>query len=289
MTPDGGQATDRQHDRGEQRRVPAPGLARQHAAEAHVSQFASFYYNFAEAHGYSGVIDFKDYSLNWKAGTRDFERGQLDHILADHWQTDTSISNGSWGYIEHDTFKSPEFLVHQLVDIVSKNGNLLLNFGPKSDGTIPDEIRNTLLEMGAWLKVNGDAIYDTTPWTTFGEGPTQVKGGAFHDTDTKPYTSDDFRFTAKGTTVYAIGMACPADRKATIHSLGWAHEGRSIPIGSVKLLGITGRSVLDARRGRAQCDAASQCDLQICVCAEADACDEVSDRLQGPEPRRIRV
>jgi len=202
-----------------------------------VARFAAFYYNYAAAHGYTGVIDFKDYSLNWKAGVRDFERGQQDHIIADHWQTDTSISNTSWGFIEHDTFKTPEFLVHQLVDIVSKNGNLLLNFGPRSDGTIPDEVRATLLAMGVWLKVNGEAIYATTPWKTFGEGPTQVVAGAFHDTDTKPYTAADFRFTAKGNTVFAIGMACPKDGRATIRSLGWAHEGASLPIAKVELLG----------------------------------------------------
>ena len=202
-----------------------------------VTEFTAFYYNFAAAHGYTGVIDFKDYSLNWKSGTRDFERGQQDHIIADHWQTDTSISNASWGYIEHDTFKSPEFLVHQLVDIVSKNGNLLLNFGPRADGTIPEEVRHTLLEMGAWLKVNGDAIYATTPWKSFGEGPTQVKGGAFHDTDVKAYTAEDFRFTAKGKSVYVIGMACPAEGKASIHALGTAHEGATMPIANIELLG----------------------------------------------------
>jgi alpha-L-fucosidase len=202
-----------------------------------VSQFAAFYYNYAAANGYVGVINFKDYALDWKSAVRDFERGQQDKIIADHWQTDTSISDKSWGYIENDTFKSPEFLVHQLVDIVSKNGNLLLNFGPRSDGTIPDEIKTRLLAMGAWLKVNGEAIYGTTPWKTFGEGPTQVVGGAFHDTDTKPYTAEDFRFTAKGSTVYAIGMACPADGKGTIHALGTAHEGAALGIGSVELLG----------------------------------------------------
>jgi alpha-L-fucosidase len=203
-----------------------------------VTEFAAFYYNYAAAHGYTGVINFKDYALNWNAGVRDFERGQQDHIIADHWQTDTSISNTSWGYIEHDTFKSPQFLVDQLIDIVSKNGNLLLNFGPRSDGAIPDEVRTTLLDMGAWLKVNGEAIYATTPWKTFGEGPTQVTGGAFHDTDTKPYTADDFRFTTKGDAIYAIGMACPPNHSAAvIHSLGWAHEGAAIPIAKIELLG----------------------------------------------------
>jgi len=202
-----------------------------------VAKFAAFYYNYAAAHGYTGVLNFKDYAVNWKAGVRDFERGQQDRIVEDHWQTDTSISDASWGYIEHDTFKTPAFLVDQLVDIVSKNGNLLLNFGPKPDGTIPDEVQATLKEMGGWLKVNGEAIYGTRPWKSFGEGPTQVKAGAFHDTDTKPFTSEDFRFTAKGATVYAIGMACPKDGKAAIHSLGWAHEGAALPVGSVELLG----------------------------------------------------
>ncbi len=207
-----------------------------------VTRFAAFYYNYAAAHGYTGVINFKDYAMDYPAAVQDFERGQQDHIVPQHWQTDTSISDKSWGYIEHDTFKTPDFLVRQLVDIVSKNGNLLLNFGPRSDGTIPDEVQTTLRAMGAWLKVNGEAIYGTTPWTTFGEGPTKVEAGAFHDTDTKPYTPEDFRFTAKGGTVYAIGMACPAKSgeiagKAVIHSLGWAHEGASLPVASITLLG----------------------------------------------------
>ncbi len=204
-----------------------------------ITEFASFYYNFAAAHNYGGVIDIKIDDLPWKAGARDFERGAQDHILKDHWQTDTSVSNQSWGYIQNDTFKSPEFIVHQLVDIVSKNGNLLLNIGPRSDGTIPDEVQSTLRDIGAWLKINGDAIYSTTPWITYGEGPTQVKAGTFSDTDVHAYTTEDFRFTAKGQNVYAIGMACPKDGKAVIHSLGWAHEAANFPIGNVELLGST--------------------------------------------------
>ena len=204
-----------------------------------MTTFAAFYYNYAAMHGTTAVIDIKIDDLPWKAGARDFERGAQDKILPDHWQTDTSISNASWGYIEHDTYKSPEFVIHQLVDIVSKNGNLLLNIGPRADGTIPDEAQTILRAVGAWLKVNGEAIYATTPWKTYGEGPTQIKAGTFTDTDTKPYTSDDFRFTAKGANVYAIGMGCPKDGKATIHSLGSAQEGATFPIANIELLGST--------------------------------------------------
>ena len=142
-----------------------------------VTRFAAFYYNFAAKNGIPGVINIKDYALDWHAGARDFERGMKESIEAQHWQTDTSISNLSWGYLEHDEFKTPDFLVHQLIDIVSKNGNLLLNIGPRADGTIPDEVRNTLLDIGEWLRLNGEAIYDTTPWKVFGEGPTKIQTG----------------------------------------------------------------------------------------------------------------
>src|SRR5205823_6244372 len=107
----------------------------------------------------------------------------------------------------------------QLVDIVSKNGNLLLNIGPRADGTIPEEVQQVLLETGAWLQVNGDATYATRPWRTFGGGPTEVAAGAFHDTDTLHYTAEDFRFTTNGDVLYAIGLAWPANGEAVIHSV----------------------------------------------------------------------
>jgi alpha-L-fucosidase len=202
-----------------------------------VTQFASFYYNFSAQHGIPAVIDIKDYALDWHAGARDFERGMKESIEERHWQTDTSISNISWGYLEHDDFKTPDFLVHQLIDIVSKNGNLLLNIGPRPDGTIPDEVRNSLLEIGAWLKLNGEAIYDSTPWKCFGEGPTQIQTGSGHDKDTKSYQAGDFRFTQKGSTVFAIEMAWPADGRAVIHSLGSAQQARGMRITNVELVG----------------------------------------------------
>lgn len=185
-----------------------------------LTRFAAFYYNSSLKYGdHVGVINYKDYAMQEHSGVLDLERGQLGDIRPFYWQTDTSVSNQSWGYIKDDTFKSPEFIVHQLIDIVSKNGNLLMNIGPKSDGTIPDEIQQVLLDVGAWLKVNGEAIYGTRPWRTYGEGPTKVAAGSFHDTDTTRYTPEDFRFTTKGDVLYAIGLGWPTNREAVIRSL----------------------------------------------------------------------
>jgi alpha-L-fucosidase len=204
---------------------------------SNVTRFTAFYYNYAAEHGIPVVINIKDYALDWSAGARDFERGMKEDIEQRHWQTDTSISNLSWGYLEHDEFKTPDFIVHQLIDVVSKNGNLLLNIGPRPDGTIPVEVRNTLLEIGGWLKQYGEAIYDTTPWIIYGEGPTKVQPGFGHDKDTKPYTGDDFRFTANGNDLFAIQMALPTDGRAVIHALGSGQKAKGLRITNVELLG----------------------------------------------------
>ncbi len=201
-----------------------------------LAKFAAFYYNESLAeHHPIGVINYKLNAMDVGAGVLDLERGQLAEIRKLYWQTDTSISNKSWGYIKDDTFKTPEFVVHQLIDIVSKNGNLLINIGPRSDGTIPDEVQHVLLDIGAWLKVNGDAIYGTRPWRVYGEGPTQVEAGQFHDTDTKPYTAEDWRFTTKGDTLYAIELGWPANGEALIHTLNTGIGQQKVK--SVSLLG----------------------------------------------------
>ena len=208
----------------------------QPSVRPYLAKFAAFYYNESLAEKRPiGVINYKYYAMETGAGVLDLERGQLPGIRELYWQTDTSISNKSWGYIENDTFKTPTFVVHQLADIVSKNGNLLINIGPRADGTIPDQVQHVLLDIGAWLNVNGEAIYGTRPWHVYGEGPTQAEAGSFHDTDTKPYTAEDFRFTTKGETLYAIELGWPKGGEAVIHSL--ARQAGAGKVGSVALLG----------------------------------------------------
>ncbi len=164
-------------------------------------------------------MNYKLGALPEGAGTLYIERGQPTGIHSTHWQTDTSISNTSWGYIENDSYKSPTFIIHMLADVVAKNGNLLLNIGPRADGSIPDSERNILLNIGKWLKINGEAIYDTHPWRTYGEGPTEVANGTFQDTKTKPYTAEDFRFTMHDDSLYAIALGWPENGQAIIHSI----------------------------------------------------------------------
>jgi alpha-L-fucosidase len=218
----------------------------QPSIRANLTRFAAFYYNSSLKYGdHVGVINYKDYAMQDHSAVLDLERGQLGDIRPLPWQTDTSVSNKSWGYINDDTFKSPEFIVHQLIDIVSKNGNLLLNIGPRSDGTIPEEVQRVLLDVGVWLNVNGEAVYGTRPWRVYGEGPTKVAAGSFHDTETTNYKPEDFRFTTKGDVLYAIGLAWPSNGAASIHSL--ALTAGSSRVRSVTLLGNDSELKFDQR------------------------------------------
>jgi alpha-L-fucosidase len=210
--------------------IGQPGLRHQ------LTKFAAFYYNQSlKAGGQIGVINYKDWSLQEESGVLDIERGQLEDTRKLYWQTDTSASDHSWGYIDNNTYKSPQVIIQQLVDIVSKNGNLLLNIGPRSDGTIPDEVQRLLRGIGGWLATNGEAIYGTRPWKLFGEGPTKVEGGTFNDNKTRVYTAEDFRFTRKGPALYAIEMEWPASGSITIHSLATSTLGARVT--GVTLLG----------------------------------------------------
>jgi alpha-L-fucosidase len=204
-------------------------------------RFAAFYYDNAAQRGQQVVMNYKYDNMSEHAGVLDVERGALPGIRPEPWQTDTSLSNTSWGYIQGDTYKQPKELIHELVDVVSKNGNLLLNIGPRSDGTIPEAAQKTLLAIGDWLHVNGEAIYGSRPWTKFGEGPTELASGTFQDKVEKPFTPEDFRFTTsvrpgKEDALYAIELGWPTNGESVIHSLA----AGTVTVKEVALLGYAG-------------------------------------------------
>lgn len=191
-------------------------------AEYH-PKLAAYYYNKGLEWNKQVVLQSKNMnSESFPEGTftLDIERGKMSKTHKETWQTDTSIGKNSWCYTEEWQSKTAGSLVDDLIDIVSKNGTMLLNIGPKADGTIPESQQQVLLDMGKWLKVNGKAIYGSRPWRVFGEGPTEVAVGHHSEGKNKALTGKDFRFTTNKDKLYAIAMDWSDDGKMLIKSLG---------------------------------------------------------------------
>jgi alpha-L-fucosidase len=209
---------------------------------------AHFYNSSVQLHGHNeAVMNNKMLSpTEREAMVYDIERGKADSILPQPWQTDTCI--GSWHYdqaiFQNHRYKSAPSVIRMLADIVSKNGNLMLSVPLQRDGQPDTDEIKIVSEIGAWLKINGDAIYATRPWKIYGEGPSTVsveKGrfGGQTDVQRKPFTSEDIRFTQSknGKTLYAIVLEIPADGKVTVKSLAKNAPNWPGKIGSVRLVG----------------------------------------------------
>jgi len=171
----------------------------------------------------------------------DRERGVVDKIWPLPWQTDTCI--GNWHYQRGTTYKTPKRVVDMLVDIVSRNGNLMLNFPLPASGMLDLEELNVLSALTDWMAVNSEAIHGTRPWKIFGEGPgteASAKGGAFNENERKDLTADDVRFTTNGDVLYAFVMGWP-NYQATIKPLALKTALRVGTIRQVELLGFDGK------------------------------------------------
>ncbi|HEX5284416.1 MAG TPA: alpha-L-fucosidase [Bryocella sp.] len=212
----------------------------QPAFRPYLQQFAAYYYDRSAQRNQQPVLTYKEESMPPNVATLDIERGKLDTQRLLPWQTDTSISVHSWGYVENDEYRTASSLIQQLVDTVAKNGNLLLNVGPKSDGTIPEQARAVLLEMGSWLRVNGEAIYGTRPFAVFGEGPTKApRNSTQKNKDIESYTPEDVRYTTSPDHrfVYAIMLGWPKSGSLTMRTLFHGNPYLPRPVCSVDLLG----------------------------------------------------
>lgn len=190
-------------------------------------EFLAEYFNRAHDWGKQVVVTYKQEDLPSTVGVVDYEKGRLDRKAAEVWLTDDTISagpwttTGSWSYTEELDIKSSETLLRTLIDIVSKNGNLLLNISPTASGLIPREQKESLLGMGRWLRANGEAIYGTRPFVIYGEGPKRLAtSGHFVEMD-GVYDQSNIRFTTRDNVIYAIQLGWPgSEKEVSIVSLG---------------------------------------------------------------------
>jgi alpha-L-fucosidase len=180
----------------------------------------AYHYNQAEKFQHEVGLSYKQDALPADVAILDLECGRVPGISPRPWLTDDVIDWTSWCYVQKPDYKSANRLIGQLIDITSRNGTLLLDINPASDGVMPEPTVDRLLAIGEWLRVNGEAIYGTRPWKVNGEGPTDVKSGEFSETKTPELTANDFRFTSRWKTLYAI--AC-----------GWPQDGNEIVIKSL--------------------------------------------------------
>jgi alpha-L-fucosidase len=259
-----------------------------HATDPLKIRVAAYYYNRARQWGKEVAVSAKQAA--WVSGqVMDYEReGRAPMELTDWiWQPDDPITD-KFGYVEGQKPYPPIQFVWKIIENASKNGNLLLNVSPKADGTIPQEQQDVLLAIGKWLEVNGEAIYDTRPWTQYGEGPVAdaaaaamvkiratgtfagrlnnqnqggdgVGGGGI---SRNGYTPKDIRFTTHRDTLYATVMNWPGDQPVTITSLasGKPVQGKAA---QVQLLGHDGplQFTQDAAGLKVQFPAQKPCDF----------------------------
>jgi alpha-L-fucosidase len=170
----------------------------------------------------------------------DHERGVSEGIAANPWQTDTCI--GQWHYNRGERYKTAKKVIDLLVDIVSKNGNLLLNFPLPNSGELDFEEMTVLEGITAWMAVNSEGIYASRPWKIYGEGPStkvKIEAGNFNEDKQKDLSAEDVRFTIKGGTLYAFVMGWP-ENAVVVSALGLASPQNPGKIRNVQLLGHGG-------------------------------------------------
>jgi alpha-L-fucosidase len=204
-------------------------------------QFLAYYFNQAQHWGRDVMVTTKKLQYPQEVSVLDFEKGRANTLTPYPWLNDDTISTGSWCYTTDLKIKPASQVLHDFIDAVSKNGHLLLNVSPKADGTIPQDQRDCLKAIGAWLRTNGEAIYGTRPWLEYGEGPNVLKkSGSF--AGSVDYTARDVRYTQSrdGQTLYVITLGWPQGRlRPTILQVDDPNVGQVQLVGHPGNLGFT--------------------------------------------------
>jgi alpha-L-fucosidase len=202
-----------------------------------LSMIAHLYNSSAAAHGGQPEVIYNCKQRSEGRWVEDLERGIMPKIDPFPWQTDTSI--GDWFYNRNWKFRPVSWVIHMLVDNVSKNGNLLLNVVQRPDGSLDAEVEQMLGQLADWTAIHGEAIYGSRPWLVYGESAVRVRGGAFGE-DFK-YNAKEIRFTTQGPTLYAIALGWPEDGQLVVRSLAKPVSENTNNITAVSLLGYDGQ------------------------------------------------
>ncbi|MGI9427455.1 MAG: alpha-L-fucosidase [Bythopirellula sp.] len=208
--------------------------------EAYRQEFSAYYFNEAKQKNQEVVIAYKQQDLPTSVGVLDIEQGGKTDVSEDVWLTDITLSHRSWCFIDGQTYKDVNLLVRNMIDVWSKNGIVLLNISPRADGTIPQQQRDVLQQLGEWLGEYGEAVYGTRPFDIYGTGTAQIKKGHFGgQAATIQYSADDVRFTVSKNdkTMYLFFLGKPqAGEQVTIQQLGTNHHPPHGPIKRITLL-----------------------------------------------------
>ncbi|QXP51942.1 alpha-L-fucosidase [Cellulophaga sp. HaHa_2_1] len=200
--------------------------------EKYRKQFLADFYNRGLKKGKEVVVTYKFEDLAVGSSVLDLERSRMSEKKEFTWLTDDSIDWKAWSNIQNPEYKSTNRLIDFLVDVVSKNGAVLLNITPTAAGEIPFQVQERLLQMGDWLAINGEAIYGTRPWKIYGEGPAEVVEGHLSEHKNPDNTARDIRFTTNEDILYATVLDWP-EKEVLIKSLGSQEQ----KIKSIHLLG----------------------------------------------------
>lgn len=237
----------------------------------YLKKFVAYYYNRGIECGKEVAVFYKWGALFDGCGIFDVERGQIDGVSRNLWQNDTAIAKNSWGYTENNRFKSSEEIIRNMIEVISKNGCYMLNVGPKPDGTICDEEKQVLLEIGKWLDVNGEAVYGSYPFECCSNEGKKSKNGAFKEK--RKFSNKDFCFTAKPGKIYIFPMGNKLKEEITVKSLRRANEGGiRYKIENIHILGEKESISFSQTEKCLKINLGKKIDnaLPICICVEVE-------------------